>query len=59
MINPKNTVCDACRKLIRSNDRRRLINGFTLHADEFCFTLYTEKVKNGVLRIQALVNHKN
>ena len=58
MIDKSKTVCDACRKLIRSNDRRRLINGFTLHIDDFCFALYMEKVKNGILRVHSTMDNR-
>jgi hypothetical protein len=49
-------VCDACRKLIRDGEQRRIINGFTLHIDEFCLDLYYEKVKSGILRVQHSKN---
>jgi hypothetical protein len=53
-------VCDACHKLIRDGERMRLINDFQLHYDEFCFYLYTEKVKNGILRVPFNIErHEN
>jgi hypothetical protein len=50
-MSQKKRVCDACNKLIRDGERMRLINDFQLHMDPYCFYLYTEKVKNGQLRV--------
>jgi hypothetical protein len=47
---PQKRICDGCRKLIRDKEGRRNINGFALHLDDYCFFLYTEKVKNGILK---------
>lgn len=54
----KRNICDACRKII-FNEPQRLINGFTLHASEECFNLYTDKVEQGKLRVPFTLDPRN
>jgi len=54
----KHTICDACRKVIKDNSGIRKINGYTLHLEEVCFQLYTEKVVKGFLKIEYKVPEK-
>jgi hypothetical protein len=59
MIDKTKKVCDACKKLIRDGERMRLINNYQLHMEEFCFFLYTEKVKNGILRVPFTIEKRH
>ena len=56
MTEPKRKICDACRKLIRDKEGTRLINGYTLHLEDYCFYLYTEKVRTGILKVEYRPN---
>lgn len=45
------TLCDACRRPIRTDEGQRLIHGFRIHNTSECWDTYSVKVEKGVLKV--------